>query len=679
MILGWTMQRKAWKHFAICLPHLLPLLCDEIEFFLCLIIVYSSTYKSNNFGLIAPLATASFIHICRGVRWQLIPIYPVIISLLAVTNIGVTGKVIYIFALLLSLALCLLIPVIPPIKSNPENDELNVGIQDIVLNEGEHSFLVRAYYPLDKTHTSFKIRPFANDLSLLLLLLTAIFGIRICDPSDGVESSVLWGILYFFYSFQLLLEIYNNAQYSVFIPEGFQLLCCLANFAKLPSIIFSHMNLIRIHCQEDAPISKEAKHILLFYPGLAGHRATHVSICMKAAAHGYFVICLESADQTPILSILPNAEHRHYFWEELTPEMEHKWRYQQMTLRTNESQVIMNFLQNPLKYQSDMYLGYLAKRNWLHNESGSLRFNWKYLLSFIFPSYSHDYTKQFQESMFWNTLLHHTFDNFEPFLVGHSFGGATVIHMMADTNSSSVLFRERFPLSGIVAHDPWTIAPITEQIKNLPNDSLTGVPLLVMHAEFFEGFKEYNIINACTQVMHIKCLDAGHHSFNELAFTSPIIGYQMKNVGKQDGMSLLYNINSVSVTFLNQIRASKFKTISSEATPNNAQKLLKHGQNSGQKLLGDFNNSDNNSVDSEQKESHVLLRGNLIECSQENIINDDATDDIVDTVDKLRNTCTNTSSKSVKSSKQTAYAIDFQICINKIKSIDNFQLITYKS
>ena len=59
-----------------------------------------------------------------------------------------------------------------------------------------------------------------------------------------------------------------------------------------------------------------------------------------------------------------------------------------------------------------------------------------------------------------------------PFLMGHSFGGATVLHLMADESMEAIKFRKLFPIAGSVIHDPLTVIPLikskTCQTYHLP-------------------------------------------------------------------------------------------------------------------------------------------------------------------------------------------------------------------
>ena len=591
----WTYQRKLWKSIAklICLSHSVPPLEDEVEFFLFTLILYVVVYKDTTNGVIAGMTSALLLHLLRGIRWQLIPVYPVILAIIFLDAVSIVARVLFAFAMVLSLFLCYQIPASPPIVADEDSDRLEVGIQDIVLSNPQSNarFIVRAYYPIDQeVLTVSKKRPFINDISLLLMCLTGIFGITISDPTAILESSIIWTIFALLFITQKCIEYYENTQFSNYYPEGSSVLAAMAKFGSMPYIIMSHMCLTKLHVMEDAPISNKAKQIVLFYSGLAGVRGTHASICMKAASEGYFVMCMESSDRTPILSIIPPLvgnpnttstearggsgagegqagtkgdttstearggsgaadssagtkgeitgtvgegtpksgsssgtggggkgayEKRGYEYVSMrNEEIGHKmseeeaeaWRYEQLCTRTRESIVMMDFLkhvtatagvQSTTPTSTDtttatttqyldsngnaIYLGYQSAHPWT-------------LAALLLPFKSSQlhWSTDVSKSLFWQSLTRHTFANLTPYLLGHSFGGSTVLNILNDSGADAVRFRSLYPISAVVAQDPWTPV-LSNSVKYIAKDSV-AIPCMIMYAQFFESFKEYDII-----------------------------------------------------------------------------------------------------------------------------------------------------------------------------------------
>jgi hypothetical protein len=560
--------------------------------------------------------------------------------------IGIVAKCIYVFGTLLSLLLCLLIPVVPPIIANPNDDSLSVGIQDVVLEESGKQFIVRAFYPLDKNHPSYKKGSIVRYLCITTLFCVGSTVFHFADRSAILESCLLFTIPFFgTYLIQQILEIKDNVQYSAFIPEGFPVVSAIATFAELPFFIFTHMTLMKIHCQEDAPISKDAKHIVLFYPGLAGLRATHASICMNAAYAGYFVLCIESGDGTPALSILPDGTHVPYriFAEYLketkypkTMEVGDRWRYDQTIIRIKESKVIMDFLKSCQNFAKSIHLGYM-------NENS---FHPMQLFHSIVWSSTLHYSKHVQKSLFWNSLICHHFKNLNPILMGHSFGGATVMNLMSDEGDVAKQFRSLYPIAGAICHDPWTESPLPPEVKYRPHDTITEFPVLILVAEHFQHGPEYNIVNSCRHVIHVKIEDAGHHSYNEFAFASPIIGVRVGNIGRQDTLTLLNNINYLSIFFMNQIR-QHFGTNDAE-----------------------YENS-NFSPESSKCEQSKFAKSSEKSSNIELFINDDKT--------SIEDSCIlNTVSGEAWQNLYYKRKVDLSPCVDTIRNIPTFRLLMFK-
>lgn len=587
--ISWRLGRLCWQRVAkvLRLPHNVPLLRDELEISLLLYLIYKVIPRSdlpNNLTLFSGVFCLC-AHFVRGSRWQLTPIYIALLLSFYFSTSTSSNTYMTIFisvCIFLALILCFLTPIQPPIVVKSCPDKVCVGIQDIVLIEPGSSryspytgtsFIARAYYPIDPIPQTIKTEYF------LIPALSVLHHVL----SDLNTFNGIFGIIHLIISTQIGLYLFHNAVFSEYVPEGYPVLKAIAKFGELPWVLFSHLTTVRLHCREDGLIAERAKNILLFYPGLCCSRTVHASACMEAAHKGYFVVCLESSDRTPPLSVTPPEfkpraykSFEEYLTEHstngdsvpLTPtEIGHQFRHDQLNIRTRESQAIMDFLKKHslsvagTKNNKDddnmnignIYLGFSHLRaNYTLDNILSLKW-WR--------SSTLQYFNNHHKSAFWASLHNHKFQSFEPVIMGHSFGGATALHLGADEGSDAVAFRSNYPIRSVVAYDPWTDIPLSEQVKNMPTDSF-HTPTLLMAAEHFEYFTEYNIVNACKHVISLKIRDAGHHSYNEFAFFAPLIGIRMKNHGLQDAYQLIDSINEVSHRFLASVRETSHTTTS---------------------------------------------------------------------------------------------------------------------
>ena len=128
-----------------------------------------------------------------------------------------------------------------------------------------------------------------------------------------------------------------------------------------------------------------------------------------------------------------------------------------------------------------IYLGYQSSHPWT-------------LAALLLPFKSSQlhWSTDVSKSLFWQSLTRHSFANFTPYLVGHSFGGSTVLNILNDSGADAVRFRSLYPISAVVVQDPWTPV-LSNSVKYIEKDSVV-IPCMIMYAQFFESFKEYDII-----------------------------------------------------------------------------------------------------------------------------------------------------------------------------------------
>jgi hypothetical protein len=124
------------------------------------------------------------------------------------------------------------------------------------------------------------------------------------------------------------------------------------------------------------------------------------------------------------------------------------------------------------------------------------------------------------------------------------------MHILLEDECEAIQFRNCFPISSALLHDPWTW-PLSNRVKlELPERSVTS-PVMLMYAELFTGTKLHNLLHAMQNAIVVRIKDAGHYSYHDLAFSAPHVHVLGKNIGQQDSVTLLNQINEISLQFVN--------------------------------------------------------------------------------------------------------------------------------
>lgn len=579
MISFWTIPRRSYEYFA----HLFglyptPPLYDHIEFMLLLLSLHNillfskedSPYSSSKFYLLFSILA---LHIRRGTRWQLYLLYLSIFLEIIFPNHSING-ILSVCLLSLSIVLCILFPMVPPILSNDHHD---IGVQDICLEGQTTKFWVRFYYPSStpKVDLMEGITRFLKECFVDIILMGAI--VQYCQMK-GIQLKYLL----FFWFWHFLFEISEHVIFRVrkvgYLPDHVAHVG-IARYSKLPQILFSHMQLFTI-CgiedgevrslkptnsnslqKEDDVISSSAKGLKVAFVlhGLSGYRSTYTSTCLALASKGYFVISPEFGDSTPASSLLPDGFVRYYhqFMGSLKSQEYQDFRQGQLEHRTHEMNTIMQFLQSVMS-GSDSQM----KRFQPH-------IRWKSLMS--------SSSSLFSSSNFVKSLQRQPLDLYDPLIVGHSFGGANAIYLASNISSPECQhFRKRYGLGGLILYDPWMF-PLSNSLregmetihsyqtfKSSTTSKMRSLPILCLHAEKFQWPENLEFENQVIRydnksklkqqlphnyIYQIRLEDAGHMNYTEASYLAPYIMSRMKSVGVQDPDQLLRDINEITVEF----------------------------------------------------------------------------------------------------------------------------------
>ena len=440
-----SLYRRCWSSIAsaISLSHSLPLLKDEIE--LCLLVYVLALATTHSIGFKVSLISCLGLHLLRGgYRWQLVPVYLSACVFFCVQGYVSAMRVMQIFCTLVSVALCYLIPSIPLINGKGKA----LGVQDLTFDGPSGKFWVRCFYPTKGTATNpeiaeFPVRSKINMKTIVSIatMVLSFSAIVYLEEGDSLPSLRLFSFFFFLHFCRLAYDSVYGLPSTAYIPgsEVVSVLDGVSDFAKLPSVMFSHMSHIRINCTQDAPVYNEAEStggklkVAFVLHGLGGTRCFYSFICMRLAAEGYFVICPEFGDGSACMSQLADGLKRgyeNYKFEEGEIEASEgafKWRHGQLEHRAEEMAIIVKH------FASMSSVGPLQ-------HSPAVR--WQRRSGATTPSY-------FQHSLLPNLKGLKASDNSSgvqldirnPYIMGHSFGGATAIHVQRSSDKHATDFR----------------------------------------------------------------------------------------------------------------------------------------------------------------------------------------------------------------------------------------------
>jgi hypothetical protein len=496
--------------------HTVPPLTDETEFLLVALAFACGCYyiKYIRISAIALLV----IHICRGVRWQLYVLYTSLLLVAFDLHQYLGVRIWLLISTLIVLALCLVCPMAAINVAYSESKWKHVGVQDVAvkLADNEPVYMARVYYPCSKTYVqSCSARKPLELLmprkSVLFLALAVALGYGL---SQGEVLQTIWANLACFVVFhisQVALE-WSNVDTTLHMPEGSIITTGMAEYMELPRFLISAMGLNRMQAYEDAPVIS-AEHgeiaegtklrIALMVPGLGGLRNTYAQQCYSLASEGFFVISLESADGTASITQCPDGTLRKYVsfkpedGEDAYGPRSHAFRHGQLNKRVGELDGLMRIFTQLSQGKSgvektlDLQIAFTTATSnpWASRCRFAL---WPFQRKYGF-------TRDLTKSLFLQSLKSVQFAD-KPFLVGHSFGGATVTHMATDPGAPAAKFRSTWGIAGVVSEDMWCFA-LSKQTLNLDPLSVTP-PFFIVHADLFAFAENTEVMVTLSEVHH---------------------------------------------------------------------------------------------------------------------------------------------------------------------------------
>ena len=444
-IQGWSKIANA-----LHLSHSLPLFIDEVEF--CLIGYVVSLATDHTIGYKVPLISCFGLHLLRGgYRWQLSPIYLAVLIFFTIQGYPSAVKFIQILCAIVTIGLCHIIPSIPLMDGRGKS----LGVQDLTFDGPSGQFWVRCFYPTlgtdDKiTASGFPVRSkftVKTFLSIATILLSA-YAISYLEVVDSVRSLLSFSVFGLVHFSRLAYDMHCGLPSVAYISrsEFPSVLHGISSFSKLPSLLFSHMSHMRINCTQDAPVYNDAEKmgpklkVAFVLHGLGGTRSMYSFICMRLASEGYFVVCPEFGDGTACMSHLPDGLKRIYTaYSMMDGEVEIsegnlKFRRDQLEHRAQEMSIIVKYF-SCLGGPDSSTIGRKAKDSipsvrWKRNLIG--RSSRSYFLDSL-STLSIDKSCISKQAVLLDIL--------NPSIVGHSFGGATAIHVQRSMDKHAANFR----------------------------------------------------------------------------------------------------------------------------------------------------------------------------------------------------------------------------------------------
>lgn len=450
-------QRSLWSETAsmLSLSHTLPILRDEIE--ICLVTSSIFLVASQTAGFKASLVTCMLLHLIRGgSRWQLIPTYFSVFVLSAVQGYSVALTVLHCICALLTLGLCYVIPCVPLMSGRGKS----LGVQDLTFDGPSGKFWIKCFYPTYGTADKPQVANFPSPSKSWMIKAVVSFGTILCAASIMKYAELphsLPSLLWFsVFSALHLCRLVYDAQYAlpscayISASEFSSVVEGVAKFAMLPKLIFTHMSLMRVNCTKDAPVyfgENDSKLKVAFVlHGLGGTRDFYSFICMRLAAEGYFVISPEFSDGTACMSVFPDGFKRKYVTyvpkngDDLACEGSHIFRGKQLEHRAEEMDIIVKFFSS----LTDEKMSVSESASTSKSTTSPLpTIRWKRMVdgseSFFCKSLSIGVKGGASEG----SVAAGVIDIKNPFIVGHSFGAATAVHLQRSAESYATQFRSR--------------------------------------------------------------------------------------------------------------------------------------------------------------------------------------------------------------------------------------------
>lgn len=468
------LPRKTWQKITsfFSISHSIPIFVDEIE--ICLFAYIVALTSIETIGLKISLVSCLLLHFLRGgYRWQLIGLYGGVLITSILSNLLYESliKIILLLSAITTLALCYLIPSVPMMDGRGKP----LGVQDLTFEGPSGQFWVKCFYPtrvVDKEKADDDNFPSENrgimklyvSLAIIMISVTIRMYLEGTDSDMAKEKGGMISLISF-YLFPIihLNRLLYDTKYAlpsspyISVLESTQVLNGIASFAKLPQFIFQHMKHMSINCTEDAPVCfhvtdeeietedknktpKQMKVAFLIH-GLGGSRSLYSHICLRLASEGYFVICPEFGDRTACFSLLAGGETRVYTsyvaakGEAELSEGYQEFRRNQLEHRAVEMGIIVKYFSSLGHQKQEVGKAGTVKEplvRWNRSNAGG---------SFFINSLSAisiDTESRVGEK---ETRSPVSLDIAHPYLVGHSFGGATAIHLQTSNEKGAVQFR----------------------------------------------------------------------------------------------------------------------------------------------------------------------------------------------------------------------------------------------
>ena len=514
-------QRRLFAHLADQMRlYRVPPLADHIELSLLAVLLarcldmISAEYMRTLLLILFPT------HILRSLRWQLSLLY---ITCFIYVMYHLHDNLFLLLPILVTLFVCLLIPVVPPIiHSNPEK---SIGVQDICLrSETGKRFWSKFYYPCKYRHT---LDPLTLTSSLCPFLLIAYLSHHgMLEQMRASQYHTIMSLTIFtVHTCCTMIEICLGLSVSKCFPSvkyGYG----LARYQRMPGLIFSHLRLMTMHCIEDGEVEDVAcLQVVLYFHGLSGVGSSYSQTCMELASKGYLVIAPEFSDGSASYTALPDGEEINYRFHDDFPEHTPGW------YESFQSQLVER------AHQVNALMNYLPQAN-----KGSI------------SAYYHP-NLRFQRSKrsFFLDSIQGKISTEKPILLGHSFGGATCVFLSSMEHKAAVKFRQNYGFRTMILYDPW-LQPMAMEVRSKALVPIE-VPVLCLQAErWIESNNEAEL--DCLVVKEsplgyiIKVRGAGHTNFADGGMFSPVIGSRLGASGTADPTILLDAITRVTAEFL---------------------------------------------------------------------------------------------------------------------------------
>eukprot|EP01041_Mallomonas_annulata_P003876 gene3876-7735_t len=525
-----------------------------------------------------PFIFASVVHVLRGIRWQLTLTYISIILQLCTIFMFPNGSFIYFHRMstVLTLLITITIPMLPPILPSLQED---VSIQDVCLKGPNGLFWIRIFYPCIKhsaTNSTFSIAVLKE-----LVCCTACMILILLSPLVIPGYSCSWHETYHILGLFLLVLVPHLLQWlsqlhvTSYLPEDHmeEVIGSIADYAKMPHFMFSHLKYWQICCSRDArvkveregavPMHREGLQTVLAMHGLGGSRSVLSSTCMRLAASGYIVIAPDFGDGSASLTVLPDGSRRRYLRYPFAPgesddsEGYFSFRHSHLMHRTGELDTVMRFLKEIIvagvavtsnNGTTNNHISVSSTDSVIH--SVKWRTDAKSIGDDDYVSDSKANGSRFLSSLTvvgggWCRCLA------PPILLGHSFGGATALHLAAGDDVGASSFRKDWGISAVITLDPWMF-PLSPHVKD---KGIVNIPWLCVHTDRFQWPTnmtfETALVRRSDAVLHIRIRDAGHLNYTEMGLLSPLIQSRlMKSIGSQDPLALGKNIDELVLALI---------------------------------------------------------------------------------------------------------------------------------